>query len=175
MPGSPSSPRSIRTSASSPSLVRWYPVLASMVVAPDRSQRPSRSRTPLHSVQGSVPLVTVTVDETPPPAAAISAADEPLDRMASSAQRLPAYTGWVWASISPGVTRPPPRFSTWSTSTMSSTTPGMRCGSSAAGPTQAIRSSPVTMAALLRISDPVHSRPMLVSSRTVTGCPPQDW
>ena len=84
-----------------------------MVVAPDRSQRPSRSRTPLHSVQGSVPLVTVTVDEMLPPAAAISAADEPLDRMASSAHRFPAYTGWVWASISPGVTRPPPRFSTW--------------------------------------------------------------
>jgi hypothetical protein len=93
---------------------------------PDRSQRPSRARTPLHSVQGSVPRVTVTVDATPPPAAAISAGEEPLDRMASSAQRLPAYTGWVWASISPGVTRPPPRFSTWSTSTMSSTTPGMR-------------------------------------------------
>ena len=126
MPCSPSSPRSIRTSASSPSLVRWYPVLASRVVVPDRSQRPSRARTPLHSVQGSVPRVTVTVDATPPPAAAISACEEPLDRMASSAQRLPAYTGWVWASISPGVTRPPPRFSTWSTSTMSSTIPGMR-------------------------------------------------
>ena len=90
MPGSPSSPRSIRTSASSPSLVRWYPVLASRVVVPDRSQRPSRRRTPLHSVQGSVPRVTVTVEFTPPPAALISAADEPLDRMASSAQRLPA-------------------------------------------------------------------------------------
>jgi len=43
-----------------------------------------------------------------------------------------------------------------------------------AGPTQAIRSSPVTMAALLRISDPVHKRPMLVSRRTVTGDPPRD-
>jgi len=43
------------------------------------------------------------------------------------------------------------------------------------GPTQAIRSSPVTMAALLRISEPVHRRPMLVSSRTVTGGPPRDW
>ena len=97
-----------------------------MVVVPDRSHRPIRSRTPLHKVHGSVPRVTVTVDDTPPPAELISAIDEPLDRMASSAQRLPAYTGWVWASISPGVTRPPPRFSTWSTSTMSSMTPGMR-------------------------------------------------
>ena len=32
----------------------------------------------------------------------------------------------------------------------------------------------VTTAALLRISDPVHSRPMLVSRRTVTGDPPRD-
>jgi hypothetical protein len=64
--------------------------LASIVVVPDRSQRPSRSRTPLHSVHGSVPLVIVTVDAMPPPAAEISAEVEPLDRMASSAHRLPA-------------------------------------------------------------------------------------
>ncbi len=61
-----------------------------MVVAPDRSQRPIRSLTPLHSVQGSVPRVTVTVEATPPPAWVISATEEPLERMASSAQRLPA-------------------------------------------------------------------------------------
>jgi hypothetical protein len=102
----------MRTSASSPSLVRWYPVFASIVVVPERSQRLSRSRTPLHRVHGSVPLVIVTVDATPPPAAVISAGEEPLERMASSAQRLPAYTGWECESIRPGVTRPPPMFST---------------------------------------------------------------
>jgi len=37
---------------------------------------------------------------------------EPPDRMASSAQRFPAYTGCVCASMSPGVTSAPPRFST---------------------------------------------------------------
>ena len=52
---------------------------------------------------------------------------------------------------------------------MSSTTPGTLRGSSAEGPTQAMRSSLVTMAALLRISNPVHSRPMLVSNRAVIG------
>ncbi len=61
-----------------------------MVVVPDSSQDLSRSRTPLQSVQGSVPLVTVTVDAMPPPAEAISVDDEPPDRIASSAQRLPA-------------------------------------------------------------------------------------
>ena len=64
--------------------------MASIVVVPDCSQQASRSRTLLHSVQGSVPLVTVTVDVMPPPAALISASDSPLDRMASSAYRLPA-------------------------------------------------------------------------------------
>ena len=52
---------------------------------------------------------------------------------------------------------------------MSSTTPGTLRGSSADGPTQAMRSSYVRMAALLRISDPVHSRPMFVSKRAVMG------
>ncbi len=64
--------------------------MASIVVVPVRSQARSRSRTLLHSVHGSVPRVTVTVEAMPPPAAATSAADEPLERMASSAQRLPA-------------------------------------------------------------------------------------
>ena len=56
-------------------------------------QQPARaagSRTPLHSVQGSVPRVTVTVEAMPPPAAAISVGEDPPERMASSAQRLPA-------------------------------------------------------------------------------------
>src|SRR5580693_6590525 len=70
MPGSFSSERSMRTSASSPSRVRWYPVLASIVVVPNRSHSPSRSRTPLHRVPGSVPRVTVTVEPIPPPATA---------------------------------------------------------------------------------------------------------
>src|ERR1039457_753248 len=73
--------------------------------------------------------------------------------------------------MSPGVTRPPPRFSTESTSTMSSTTPGRLSGSSEARPTHAMRSLWVRMAALLQISDPVQRRPMLVSRRTVTGVP----
>ena len=54
---------------------------------------------------------------------------------------------------------------------MSSTTPGTLRGSSADGPTQAMRSSLIRMAALPMISDPVHSRPMLVSSRAVIGSP----
>ena len=37
-----------------------------------------------------MPLVTVTVDEMPPPAAVISESDSPLDRMAISAYLLPA-------------------------------------------------------------------------------------
>src|SRR5215467_6568271 len=72
----------------------------------------------------------------------------------------------------PGVTSPPLRFSTWSTSTMSSMTPGRLRGSSDAGPTQAILSSWVMIAALLHTSAPVQRRPMLVSSRTVTALPP---
>ena len=48
-------------------------------------------------------------------------------------------------------------------------TPGMLAGSSEAGPTQAIRSSFDRIAALLQTSEPVQSRPMLVSRRTVTG------
>ena len=59
--------------------------MASIVVVPDWSQQASRSLTWLHSVQGSVPLVTVIVEEMPPPAALISASDRPVDRMASSA------------------------------------------------------------------------------------------
>ncbi len=70
--------------------MRWYPVLASMVVVPDSSHSRSRFRTPWHSVQGSVPRVTVTVEAMPPPAAAISLGEEPPVRMAISAQRLPA-------------------------------------------------------------------------------------
>ena len=64
--------------------------MASIVVVPPRSQSASRARTPLHRVQGSVPRVTVTVDAIPPPAAAISFAEDPPDLMASSAQRFPA-------------------------------------------------------------------------------------
>jgi hypothetical protein len=64
--------------------------LASTVVVPDISQALRRSRTPLHKVQGSVPRVTVTVEEMPPPAWLISAAVEPPESMVSSAQRLPA-------------------------------------------------------------------------------------
>src|SRR5262249_12691281 len=71
----------------------------------------------------------------------------------------------------PGVTSPPLRFSTWSTSTMSSMTPGRLRGSSDAGPTQAILSSWVMIAALLHTSVPVQRRPMLVSRRTVTATP----
>ena len=41
---------------------------------------------------------------------------------------------------------------------MSSTTPGTLRGSSADGPTQAIRSSPIKMAALLMILEPVPSQ-----------------
>ena len=70
--------------------MRWYPVLASIVVVPPRSHVASRSRTPLHRVQGSVPRVTVTVEAIPPPAAAISRSEDPLDLMAISAQRFPA-------------------------------------------------------------------------------------
>src|ERR1700750_2545501 len=88
MPCSPSGPRSIRTSGSSPSLVRWYPVLASRVVVPDRSQRPSRARTPLHSVQGSVPRGTGTGDETPPPAAVIPGGVEQPGRDQAASQVL---------------------------------------------------------------------------------------
>jgi hypothetical protein len=44
----------------------------------------------LHSVHGSVPLVTVTVELSPPPAEMISVFDEPPDRIASSAHLLPA-------------------------------------------------------------------------------------
>jgi hypothetical protein len=64
--------------------------LASIVVVPDSSQSRSLSRTPLHRVHGSVPRVTVTVEAMPPPAAAISVADDPFDRIASSAHRFPA-------------------------------------------------------------------------------------
>ncbi len=64
--------------------------MASTVVVPDRIHRLSRSRTPLHSVHGSVPLVMVTVDDTPPPAWLISCDVAPLERIASSAQRFPA-------------------------------------------------------------------------------------
>src|SRR6516162_9423142 len=52
---------------------------------------------------------------------------------------------------------------------MSFTTPGRLRGSSDDGPTQAIRSSSMRMAALLQISEPVQRRPMFVSSRTVIG------
>src|SRR5580692_4510210 len=54
-------------------------------------------------------------------------------------------------------------------------TPGMLEGSSEAGPTQAIRSSCDRIAALLQTSDPVQSRPMLVSRRTVTGHQPAGY
>ena len=64
--------------------------MASTVVVPDSTQERSRSRTLLHSVQGSVPRVTVTVEPMPPPAEAISWELAPLVRIASSAQRLPA-------------------------------------------------------------------------------------
>src|SRR5260370_4600166 len=50
---------------------------------------------------------------------------------------------------------------------MSSMTPGRLRGSSDAGPTQAILSSWVMIAALLHTSVPVQRRPMLVSRRTV--------
>src|SRR5579875_2063754 len=75
-----------------------------MVVVPFASQDRSRRRTPSQRVHGSVPLVIVTVDARPPPAAAISVADAPPDRIASSAHRFPAYTGCVCASMSPGAT-----------------------------------------------------------------------
>jgi len=59
--------------------------LASIVVVPLSSQSRSRARTASHRVHGSVPRVIVTVEAIPPPAAAISMAVEPPDRMASSA------------------------------------------------------------------------------------------
>src|SRR5215813_10574070 len=50
-------------------------------------------------------------------------------------------------------------------------TPGMLVGNSEAGPTHAMRSSCDRIAALLQTSEPVQSRPMFVSKRTVTAHP----
>src|SRR5690242_18934026 len=69
----------------------------------------------------------------------------------------------------PAVTSRPHTFSTRSTTTMSSTTPGMLRGSWVGGPTQATRSSLMRTPGLLVVSAPVQSRPMLVSSRAVIG------
>src|SRR2546426_127388 len=55
---------------------------------------------------------------------------------------------------------------------MSSTTPGRLCGSSAAGPTHAIPSPPVRMAAVFHTSDPVQTRPIVVSRALVPPHPP---
>src|SRR5690625_3068810 len=74
--------------------------------------------------------------------------------------------------MSPGVTSPPPMLTTSSTSVRSSTTPGTCCGSSAAGPTQAMRSSWSRIAALVSISVPDQSRPMLVR-RVTDMCSPR--
>ena len=61
-----------------------------MVVVPDSSHSRNRFRTPWHSVQGSVPRVTVTVEAMPPRAAVISLGEDPPVRIAISAHRLPA-------------------------------------------------------------------------------------
>ena len=88
-----------------------------------------------------MPRVTVTVDATPPPAAAISAGDEPLDRMASSAQRLPAYDRVGVGVDQPGRDQAAAQVLHVVHVDDVVDHAGMRWGSSAAGPAQAIRSS----------------------------------